>query len=311
MQTMVVHNARKPMKMIDKSRLGCTAWLLSAVLCAGCGPRSTGPLLVADAAKVAELRNTTASKGAEPEAAEETVPAEAPTEWGDLSGQFLYEGTAPSAPPITVTKDEQVCGKHKLVEESLLVGPQNGLKNVVVFIATSKKQKLFVHPDYEASAGDVVRFDNKNCRFEPHVLPMRVSQTLELHNSDAISHNSSIAAPGEATENPLLGNDGTFDYHFKKPKNDPVKVTCSIHPWMNGYVVPRDNPYVAVTNDAGRFTIEKLPPGKYEFVVWHERARKPSLRTESVDLRKGKFKWDVKPGANDLGTLRLAAGAFE
>jgi hypothetical protein len=299
------------MMRFNNTTVGGTAWLLSAVLCAGCGPRISGPTLVANVDLVNDLRTTTGSKAAGPEEAEEAAPAVAPTEWGDLTGQFLYEGTAPSPPAITVTKDEQVCGKHKLVDESLLVGPQGGLKNVVIFIAVSKKQKLFVHPDYDTSAGDVVRFDNKFCRFEPHILPMRVSQTLELHNSDSISHNSSIAAPGEATENPLLGQDGKFDYHFKKAKNDPVAVTCSIHTWMKGYVVPRDNPYIAVTDDEGRFKIEKLPPGKHEFIVWHERAKKPSLRAESVDLRKGKFTWEVKAGGNDVGTLSLAAGAFE
>ncbi|HUY34834.1 MAG TPA: hypothetical protein VMV69_18960 [Pirellulales bacterium] len=293
--------------MFDHSRPSWLALALCALACAGCGGRAIGPVLLVNDALVKELRDTTGSKGTEPEEAEPTAPAVEPTEWGDLSGQFLYEGAAPAAKPISVTKDEQVCGKHNLVDESLLVGSGNGLKNVVVFVVTSKKQKLFVNPDYEASANDVVRFDNKNCRFEPHILPVRVSQTLELHNSDAVSHNSAIER-----ENPLLSKGATFDYHFDKSKNEPVTVTCSIHTWMKGYVVVRDNPYMAVSDDEGRFKIEKLPPGAHEFVVWHEAGKgKLSAKTESVDLKRGKFKWEVKPGANELGTISLGAGAFQ
>jgi len=282
------------------------ALALCAVACAGCGRRAVGLALIVDGAKVDELRRTTGSK-AEPEEAEPTAPAVEPTEWGDLIGQFVYEGAAPDARPISVTKDEQVCGKHDLVDESLLVGSQNGLKNVVVFVATNKKQKLFVHPDYEATAADVVRFDNKNCRFEPHILPVRTSQTLELHNSDAVSHNSSIEQA-----NPLLGKDAKFDYHFEKQKNEPVPVTCSIHTWMKGYVVARDNPYVAISDEEGRFKIEKLPPGTHEFVVWHEASKgKLSATSEKVELKRGKFKLTVKPGENELGAISLGAGSFQ
>jgi len=298
--------------MFRNSSLAWFALVLSAVACAGCGRRATGMPLVADSAKVdeakvEELRMTTGSKAEEPQETEAAAPAVEPTEWCDLSGQFVYEGAAPDARPISVTKDEQVCGKHALVDESLLVGSQNGLKNVVIFIATNKKQKLFIHPDYESTSKDVVRFDNKNCRFDPHILPVRTSQTLELHNSDAVSHNSSIEQA-----NPLLSKDATFDYHFDKPKNEPVPVTCSIHTWMKGYVVARDNPYVAVSDEEGRFKIEKLPPGTHEFVVWHEASKgKLSAKSGSFDLKRGKVKLTVEPGENDLGAITLGASAFQ
>lgn len=292
----------------DMVRNSSFVWLaVAAIACAGCGRQAVGMALTVDGAKVDELRATTGSKGEEPGEAEATAPAVEPTEWCDLSGQFVYEGAAPEARPISVTKDEQVCGKHNLVDESILVDPQNGLKNVVVFIATNKKQKLFVHPDYEATAKDVVRFDNKNCRFEPHILPVRISQTLELHNSDAVSHNSSIEQA-----NPLLSKDATFDYHFDKSKNEPVPVTCSIHAWMKGYVVARDNPYVAVSDEEGRFKIEKLPPGTHEFVVWHEASKgKLSAKAGSFELKRGKFKITIKPGENELGAIALGAGSFQ
>ena len=32
-----------------------------------------------------------------------------------------------------------------------------------------------------------------------------------------------------------------------------------------------DHPYAAVTSKDGKFQIEKLPEGQYDFIVWHER----------------------------------------
>jgi hypothetical protein len=108
-----------------------------------------------------------------------------------------------------------------------------------------------------------------------------------------------------------LGEDKTVDYHFKKPQNTPVPITCGSHPWMKGYIVARDNPYVAVTDDEGRFKIEKLPPGKLDFVVWHERAKGGfTVATAAIQLKKGKASLQIKPGENDLGSIQIAAGAF-
>src|SRR4051812_30406560 len=54
-------------------------------------------------------------------------------ETGTLSGRFVYVGSAPTPPKLEINKDPEVCGKHNLVDESLLVGKDNGIANVVVF----------------------------------------------------------------------------------------------------------------------------------------------------------------------------------
>src|SRR6185369_1691158 len=103
--------------------------------------------------------------------------------WGNLTGRFVLDGDPPQAKPLTINKDADVCGKHNLVDESLKVGSDGSLEDIVVFAAT---RKLPVHQDYEAHANDKVQFDNEHCRFEPHILPMVLTQTLVLHNSDPV-----------------------------------------------------------------------------------------------------------------------------
>jgi hypothetical protein len=39
--------------------------------------------------------------------------------------------------------------------------------------------------------------------------------------------------------------------------------------WMRGYLIVLDHPYIALTDMWGDFTLEEVPPGKYELVIWH------------------------------------------
>jgi hypothetical protein len=39
--------------------------------------------------------------------------------------------------------------------------------------------------------------------------------------------------------------------------------------WMRGYLVVLNHPYITLTDKWGDFTLEGVPPGKYELVVWH------------------------------------------
>jgi hypothetical protein len=62
-------------------------------------------------------------------------------------------------------------------------------------------------------------------------------------------------------------------YQHTKEERLPYKAGCSIHPWMDAYVFPRNNGYVAVSDKNGKFTIENLPAGvPLLFKVWQEKA---------------------------------------
>ncbi len=93
-------------------------------------------------------------------------------EWGDLTGQILFEGTPPIPEKATITSDKEVCCEHDVVDESLLVDPQSkGVQNVIVMMTRSRtdKREVPIHGDYEALKEKPVRIDNNACRFDPHV----------------------------------------------------------------------------------------------------------------------------------------------
>jgi hypothetical protein len=50
-----------------------------------------------------------------------------------------------------------------------------------------------------------------------------------------------------------------------------IRIDCDVlHTWMSATIVVVSSPYFAVTDETGLFSIEKIPPGKYELEIWHE-----------------------------------------
>jgi hypothetical protein len=233
-------------------------------------------------------------------------------EWGTLTGKFVYDGKAPTPAKIEPTKDPEVCGKHPLVDEGLLVDPSGGLANVVVMCKT---KNVPVNPEYDKTAADDVVLDNKNCRFEPHVGVIRTSQSLLLKNSDPTGHNSNVTPLTNAGLNPVLAAGGEPVKHaFQTEEGLPVKVGCNIHPWMGAWLVVRKDPYAAVSDPSGKFTIKDLPAGtELEFALWQEKSgylKNVSYKGGKAD-GKGRFKIKLKPGENDLGDIKVSPSLFK
>ncbi len=250
-------------------------------------------------------------------------------QWGDLTGKFVFDGPVPERKPIDVNKDVEVFGQLGLKDEELVVDSTGGLANVIVYVRTPNVQ---VNPDLAAGAPPKVVYDNKGGRFSPRVITMWLEkQTLVLHNSDPVGHNSNVQPLGDAAINPLLPANSSVDHRFNRQQNVPVKVGCNIHPWMSGYILPRSNPYATVSKEDGTFKIEKLPAGAdLEFVAWQEKSGylgpvvkdgKPNMKdtlkiekggkTTTTDWPLGRVTVKIQPGVNDLGTIRVSPKVFQ
>jgi hypothetical protein len=224
-------------------------------------------------------------------------------QWGDLTGKFVFDGKAPEPAPANVNKDQEVFGNLNIKDESLLVGPDGGLANVVIYCRTTN---VAVNPDLTKNVPPKVVYDNKGGKFVPHILTVWLDkQTLVLHNSDPVGHNSNLQPLGDSPINPILPANSSVDHKFNRPQSIPVPVACNIHPWMKGYVLPRPNPYATVSKEDGTFKIEKLPAGQLEFQVWQERMGYLDLPNAKPPMPKGRFTFTIKPGTNDLGTIKV------
>jgi hypothetical protein len=136
------------------------------------------------------------------------------------------------------------------------------IKDFVVYIKGPVPGAKLIHPLEE--------IHQKNAVFVPHVLPVMVGASVVFPNDDNIFHNvfsKSDAAP--------------FDLGLYKRGDPPHQVTftnvgevdvfCSIHARMNCIILVLANPYFAVTDSRGHYTITNVPPGNYTVVAWQER----------------------------------------
>ena len=226
-------------------------------------------------------------------------------EWGDLDAQFLYKGTPPTPAKLQITKDPEFCGKHNLVEETVVVNKENkGLANVVVYLMATTKPKI--HPDYEKEAKAEVVVDNENCRFEPHVSAIRTGQTLVLGNKDPVAHNTKAEFFQNNPFNDLIPAKGSIKKSFTKAEATPSVISCSIHPWMNAYLLIREDPYFAVSDKDGKLAIKNLPTGEHTFVVWSNKfISNVTVDGKATTWTRGRVKVNIKPGKNSLGKVEV------
>jgi plastocyanin len=125
-----------------------------------------------------------------------------------------------------------------------------------------------------APASKSVDMDQKQFQFVPHVLPIVAGTTVKFLNSDPTPHN--VFSPEYEKYNLGTWPQGqTKEHAFAQCAKPPCVYTqlCRVHPEMEGFVVVLQNPYFAVTDKAGHFEIENVPPGSYTLAVWHPKVK--------------------------------------
>jgi plastocyanin len=297
------------------SRLTAKAWLSIAgaaalMALAGCGgsvqagpePNMTAALKIRAGFSAAGTGKTPGDEGG-------GVQLKRLEGWGTVKGRFILDGAVPAATKLTIDKDPEICGKQELFNESIKVNGKS-IVNVVIYVRTPK---IPVHDDYKQSAASSVVLDNKGCRFEPHVVNVRVGQTLVVHNADQVAHNTKV--DGKALQgNPLIPPGGSVEFKVEASEPTPVATSCSIHPWMKGRVVVTTTPYCAVSKDDGSFELKNVPAGELELQIWQEAAPNGNLEVSNPKLQKtgaGRYKISLLPKEElNLNDIIVAAAAL-
>lgn len=190
-----------------------------------------------------------------------------PASAGSISGTLVYIGKKPAPTLIDIGQDPSCASAHKgkAYDESLVVDNKGHLGNAFVYIKNGLEGKAF-----EVPASPVV-IDQSGCWFHPRVLGIMVGQELKVTNSDPVTHNIHPVAVTNREWNHSQGpGDAPLERRFSKPEV-MIPVKCNIHGWMHAYIGVVENPYFAVTNADGSFTIGNLPSGTYTVAVWHEK----------------------------------------
>jgi len=287
---------------------------LAMMLFSGCGrpiAASPNPQSQAAAKIRQDLTSGTSTSGGA------AAVASSGSGWGTLRGTFKYVGTPPPPGQLNVTKDTAVCGHgNGIADNSLVVGPDGGIANIVIYARANRvhdsAKPLSVKNDVEP-----LLFDQKECMFLSHVVATQVNRTIDVKNSDPLGHNTKIDPQRGVPFNQTLVPDQVVGYTPIKEEALPAAVSCSIHPWMRSYLLPREDKYFAVTKSDGSFEIPNLPAGEeVELQVWHERGAGPSgalvlPRNDLKWTKRGRFKVKLEPDQTTDLALEVPATALK
>lgn len=108
--------------------------------------------------------------------------------------------------------------------------------------------------------------------FVPHVLPVVKGSSVAFPNFDPMFHNVFSLSKSATFDLGRYRRGQEKTVTFERP--GIVKVFCHIHSDMSGVVVVLDNPYFAQPEADGSYRIDRIPPGQYRIVAWHERAKR-------------------------------------
>ena len=206
---------------------------------------------------------------------------------GRITGTVHFEGHDPAPKNYTVAKDTDTCGSGSRLIDFVRVN-NGALNDAVVYLYKIKSGKDF--PAGIATA----ELNQQGCEFKPFLGVMRNGDKLTVKNSDPVLHNIhtyeiigrakktvfNVSQPPELKE---------INKTVKLKRGTAMKVECDAHDFMHAFTFVAKNPYFAVVDADGNFSIDDVPPGTYKIRAWHG----------TLGERKGKV--TVEPG----GTARV------
>jgi len=190
---------------------------------------------------------------------------------GSIIGEVKFGDDAPKLPLVKVSKDQDYCG-DTIPNETYLIDPNGGLKNVVVFIEGALPR-----------LGDPQKtnlLENNGCRYSPRVMAMHRGERLRVRNNDPKLHIPHSYLNDRTIFNLSLPFRGTsLDATQKIREAGILKVVCDTHAWMQAYIHVFDHPFFSVTDERGIFSIPNIPGGSYTVKAWHEDA---GIRSQEI-----------------------------
>lgn len=186
---------------------------------------------------------------------------------GTVHGKVSIGKHAPQVERYNIAKNFSTCGDGNR-DVPLIRANGDALLDVVIYLEDVKSGKRF------PAAAKKVFINQKNCEFRPYLSVMANGGEMEAVNSDTVLHNIHIyelTGRGRSTvlniSQPQKGNilkKGIF-----LNNGNAMKVECDAHDFMHAYIFVASNPYFAVGDVIGEFSISDVPPGNYKINVWH------------------------------------------
>jgi len=186
---------------------------------------------------------------------------------GSIVGTVTYDGPLPHSKLIHMDSDP-ICyavNKGNVHSQSIIVGNNNSLKDVFVYIKSGLPQNNYPAP------ADAMVINQAGCNYSPHVIGVMVGQKVKFLNPDGTLHNVHAICQINPEFNASMPDfRKEMEVTFNKPEF-MFPVQCDVHPWMKAWMTVSSHPFFAVTGVDGKFEIKNVPAGTYELEAWHDK----------------------------------------
>ena len=187
---------------------------------------------------------------------------------GTITGIVRWEGEIPKRRRLQISGADKPCHAKPIPNDDLVVSKDAQVRCVVAYSKKRDQGKRF-----DSEPENPITWDQRGCRFRPHIVVVPKDQSLRVLNSDGVLHNVHLhAKKNEPFNRSMPGRlkqlDVTFDY------SERIRVGCDVHKWMSAWIVVAKHPYYAVTGKDGAFRFEGVPAGNYTVEIWHEKLGK-------------------------------------
>ncbi len=112
------------------------------------------------------------------------------------------------------------------------------------------------------------QIDHLDLNFVPHVLPITAGSTVYFLNSDGMPCNIYAISAVKRFNLGLIPKGEKKSIAFNEP--GVVEIFCNNHAKLHAYVLIKENPYFAVSDERGKYTIANIPAGRYTLQIWYE-----------------------------------------
>jgi hypothetical protein len=212
------------------------------------------------------------------------------TDGGTITGKVtITEGKPiPKGFNLITFPDPVYCGRistgtgWRILHEFTLA-QDGGLQDAVVLLTDATKGKPFTFepPTIEA----------KDCRFLPFVSVVKDRSEVNVVNMDPVFHDIQAYETSHLGPRVLFNTPLPMNPHHKRnvgadshehlagqPMKEVIRMTkdrrifvmqCGFHAYMESWGLAVDNPYFAITQADGTFSLRDVPPGDYTLVAWH------------------------------------------
>ncbi|MFQ5674057.1 MAG: tetratricopeptide repeat protein [Nitrospinales bacterium] len=192
---------------------------------------------------------------------------------GSLTGRVKFTGPKSPARVFQLINMPNIefCSRmsdgkgHRLVHD-FKVSETGGLKDTIIAISGIKRGKPFPPSIYSLKI--------RLCHAKDYVIGIRNGVDFLIENMDPIKHELAtyeINGPEvfQTSNKSVIAHSSQVRSTFSRSDTQELLIRCNLHPFLQTQAYIVDNPYFAVTDEEGRFSIKDIPPGTYEVTAWH------------------------------------------